>query len=64
MAKVWVYRYKGWDAINDEYVSPDAYGTDEYINNSNLTRIEGSGIEIDENLLDGNGHVKIADIKK
>jgi len=64
MAKVKVYRYKGWDNLCWKELSPEAYATKNYIENSKLVKIEESGIEIDEELLDRNGHVTIERLAK
>jgi hypothetical protein len=58
MAKVIVFRFKMFDIIDGNFKESPSYATLETIQRIGGTVIEGSGIEIEESMLDGNGMYK------
>jgi hypothetical protein len=58
MAKVTVYRFTKFDITDGNFKEPPSYASLETIKQIKGTVLEGSAIEIEEAMLDGNGMYK------
>lgn len=52
---VMVYQFEGWSQSQGDMIAPAKKATAEFITANNLTLIEGTGEEVPDNAVDGNG---------
>ncbi len=52
MAKVRVYKFRRYEIVKDELVTSKRYATEDRIEEICAEKIEGSGIDIDDGLLE------------